>query len=310
MGAQAGFAASLAAGTSTPRRAATSKEWPPGSQSVPAWQRGRAGKAGDGACLQPIAAAGSALTRYRRPVMSGPRDSVGGCLKSHHPPRTVPPRTVSPRTAPPSRPGRRQEAADGLALTVSALSESELLARISPPGHGRPHMQPRCSARGTTPPSWPPRTAGRSSASTPRCRTRTSGCNGPTATGPPASTSAGKPPRRTSATSTPWAPAPRRMVVSLTLPPETPVGWVEDLADGLTAGIRELGAADCSVAGGDLGRGPRNLRHGCRAGHARTAARPCCGPVPARGRPGPGRNGGPRRRRPCPAGVGRCTLTP
>lgn len=45
------------------------------------------------------------------------------------------------------------------------------------------------------------------------------------------------------------------MVVSLTLPPETPVSWVEDLADGLTAGIRQLGAVDCSVAGGDLGRG-------------------------------------------------------
>ncbi|WP_251043574.1 thiamine-phosphate kinase [Arthrobacter sp. ISL-48] len=45
------------------------------------------------------------------------------------------------------------------------------------------------------------------------------------------------------------------MVVSLTLPPDTPVGWVEDLADGLIAGIRDLGAADCSVAGGDLGRG-------------------------------------------------------
>jgi thiamine-monophosphate kinase len=45
------------------------------------------------------------------------------------------------------------------------------------------------------------------------------------------------------------------LVVSLTLPPETPVSWVEDLADGLTAGITELGAAKCSVAGGDLGRG-------------------------------------------------------
>lgn len=45
------------------------------------------------------------------------------------------------------------------------------------------------------------------------------------------------------------------LVVSLTLPPGTPVSWIEDLADGLTAGIRELGAADCSVAGGDLGRG-------------------------------------------------------
>ncbi|MHA7288062.1 thiamine-phosphate kinase [Arthrobacter sp. MDT3-24] len=45
------------------------------------------------------------------------------------------------------------------------------------------------------------------------------------------------------------------LVVSLTLPPDTPVSWVADLADGLTAGIRELGATDCSVAGGDLGRG-------------------------------------------------------
>jgi thiamine-monophosphate kinase len=45
------------------------------------------------------------------------------------------------------------------------------------------------------------------------------------------------------------------MVVSLTLPPATPVSWVEDLADGLTAGIRELGATNCSVTGGDLGRG-------------------------------------------------------
>ncbi|MBT2547976.1 thiamine-phosphate kinase [Arthrobacter sp. ISL-65] len=45
------------------------------------------------------------------------------------------------------------------------------------------------------------------------------------------------------------------MVVSLTLPPGTPVGWVEDLADGLTAAISKLGAGACSVAGGDLGRG-------------------------------------------------------
>lgn len=45
------------------------------------------------------------------------------------------------------------------------------------------------------------------------------------------------------------------MVVSLTLPRDTPVSWVEDLADGLAAGIRKLGADSCSVAGGDLGRG-------------------------------------------------------
>ncbi len=45
------------------------------------------------------------------------------------------------------------------------------------------------------------------------------------------------------------------LVVSLTMPPETPVEWVEAFADGLTAAIVGLGASDCSVAGGDLGRG-------------------------------------------------------
>ncbi|CAI3800177.1 Thiamine-monophosphate kinase [Pseudarthrobacter sp. MM222] len=45
------------------------------------------------------------------------------------------------------------------------------------------------------------------------------------------------------------------LVVSLTMPPATAVSWVEDFADGLTAGLRGLGAPDCAVAGGDLGRG-------------------------------------------------------
>ncbi|GAB4100313.1 thiamine-phosphate kinase [Sinomonas halotolerans] len=45
------------------------------------------------------------------------------------------------------------------------------------------------------------------------------------------------------------------MVVSLTLPPETGTAWVEGLADGLVAAIRGLGADQCTVAGGDLGRG-------------------------------------------------------
>ena len=45
------------------------------------------------------------------------------------------------------------------------------------------------------------------------------------------------------------------LVVSLTMPPETLVSWVEDFADGLVAGIRGLGAPACAVAGGDLGRG-------------------------------------------------------
>lgn len=45
------------------------------------------------------------------------------------------------------------------------------------------------------------------------------------------------------------------MVVSLTLPGNTKVSWVEDLADGLAAAMRELGAKDCQVIGGDLGAG-------------------------------------------------------
>ncbi|WP_026555276.1 thiamine-phosphate kinase [Arthrobacter sp. 35W] len=45
------------------------------------------------------------------------------------------------------------------------------------------------------------------------------------------------------------------MVVSLTLPSTTDVAWVEGLAEGLNAAITELGAEDCSVAGGDLSGG-------------------------------------------------------
>ncbi|WP_247826366.1 thiamine-phosphate kinase [Arthrobacter antioxidans] len=73
------------------------------------------------------------------------------------------------------------------------------------------------------------------------------------------------------------------LVVSLTLPPATPVEWVEALADGLTAAIRELGAPGCGVVGGDLGAGAQLvvtaavtgtldgrepvLRSGAKAGH-------------------------------------------
>lgn len=48
---------------------------------------------------------------------------------------------------------------------------------------------------------------------------------------------------------------PTSLVVSLTMPSATPVSWVEGLADGLAAAIEMLGAADCSVAGGDLSAG-------------------------------------------------------
>ncbi|KAA0975314.1 thiamine-phosphate kinase [Paeniglutamicibacter gangotriensis] len=44
-------------------------------------------------------------------------------------------------------------------------------------------------------------------------------------------------------------------VISLTLPHETPVSWVEDLAEGFSAAVRDLGASYCALAGGDLGRG-------------------------------------------------------
>lgn len=44
-------------------------------------------------------------------------------------------------------------------------------------------------------------------------------------------------------------------VISMTLPPETPVSWVEGIADGFTAAVRELGAEHCALAGGDLSSG-------------------------------------------------------
>lgn len=45
------------------------------------------------------------------------------------------------------------------------------------------------------------------------------------------------------------------IVLSLTLPGTTPVIWVEQLAEGLSAAIVALGAPQCSVAGGDLSGG-------------------------------------------------------
>jgi thiamine-monophosphate kinase len=45
------------------------------------------------------------------------------------------------------------------------------------------------------------------------------------------------------------------IVVSLTLPSATEVGWVEDFADGLAEAVAGLGATRCALAGGDLGRG-------------------------------------------------------
>ncbi len=70
-------------------------------------------------------------------------------------------------------------------------------------------------------------------------------------------------------------------VISLTLPSDTPVAWVEGIADGFTAAVRELGAEQCALAGGDLSSGgvlsitaaltgslpgPELLRSGARPG--------------------------------------------
>ncbi|MDN5617362.1 MAG: thiamine-phosphate kinase [Kocuria sp.] len=48
---------------------------------------------------------------------------------------------------------------------------------------------------------------------------------------------------------------PTGLVISLTLPPGTPVEWVTDMARGYCAAIRALGAPHCTVGGGDVGAG-------------------------------------------------------
>lgn len=47
---------------------------------------------------------------------------------------------------------------------------------------------------------------------------------------------------------------PHSLLISLTLPPATPVAWVEDFARGVHDAVRSLGA-EVAVVGGDLGRG-------------------------------------------------------
>ncbi|MCP3426255.1 thiamine-phosphate kinase [Rothia sp. AR01] len=48
---------------------------------------------------------------------------------------------------------------------------------------------------------------------------------------------------------------PVSLVISLTLPPETPVAFVGEMARGYAAAVLALGAPGCSIAGGDLGSG-------------------------------------------------------
>ncbi|MFC2485074.1 MAG: thiamine-phosphate kinase [Rothia dentocariosa] len=46
---------------------------------------------------------------------------------------------------------------------------------------------------------------------------------------------------------------PVSLFVSLSLPPETPYGWVEDFARGILDSLHACGATVCTVGGGDLG---------------------------------------------------------
>lgn len=47
------------------------------------------------------------------------------------------------------------------------------------------------------------------------------------------------------------------LVTALTLPPTTPLAWVRSFAAGVVGAVGRLGAAQCRVAGGDLGTGER-----------------------------------------------------
>ena len=48
---------------------------------------------------------------------------------------------------------------------------------------------------------------------------------------------------------------PTAVVVSLTMPGDTPVAWVTDFARGLSRAFESLGSWECALVGGDLGRG-------------------------------------------------------
>lgn len=48
---------------------------------------------------------------------------------------------------------------------------------------------------------------------------------------------------------------PTALLVSLTLPPQTPVAWVQDFYRGMIRACSAAGAENCVIAGGDLGSG-------------------------------------------------------
>ncbi|NUL43616.1 thiamine-monophosphate kinase [Cellulosimicrobium funkei] len=50
---------------------------------------------------------------------------------------------------------------------------------------------------------------------------------------------------------------PSGLLLALTMPPTTPVAWIDGLAAGLAGAARHLGAARCRIVGGDLGSDDR-----------------------------------------------------
>ncbi|GAA1118842.1 thiamine-phosphate kinase [Citricoccus alkalitolerans] len=50
---------------------------------------------------------------------------------------------------------------------------------------------------------------------------------------------------------------PSGLLLALTMPPATPVAWIDGLAAGIAGAVRHLGAARCRIVGGDLGSDDR-----------------------------------------------------
>lgn len=50
---------------------------------------------------------------------------------------------------------------------------------------------------------------------------------------------------------------PSGLLLALTMPPTTPVAWIDGLAAGLAGAVRHLGATRCRIVGGDLGSDDR-----------------------------------------------------
>lgn len=50
---------------------------------------------------------------------------------------------------------------------------------------------------------------------------------------------------------------PSGLLLALTMPPTTPVTWIDGLAAGLAGAVRHLGATHCRIVGGDLGSDDR-----------------------------------------------------